>query len=450
MSMAPPVTGALRSQAPVAEMSASGVVATRQSKQVKARRIFQLTILSVLGSLASDTSVSSAARAERQPDATLTDTLRVLDTAIHRLGEPSADHEQILQEAVGALPAAAEQKVRADILMFLKRLPQPGPEFRCSADFVRVRARYALRRLRDTLLNDPPPPLQPAVCYASPFAIDVPQVESRGTVVDIYGFDFDAVPLQMVLVTSDGYMDVTSELAAPSHHHLTLKVGAGGAAVSATSRSLGLAWGHLIRYSIAVVQPTTPLCSSRIETIPAGKMASHSLSLTEGQLVTQAESTISADANLEYSSNKLEATICVMAVDPSVGGCTVTFLYTTGADREIEGVFGALSSQASYRRGQEPHQANRGSRPEPVGQWIFSGFQSRHFENGPASVTSRFHVIRVVSTEGEGCISPIAYMEARRTAVVSTETRQRLDPYLRRIDRAITTLRPRFAPPTPP
>ena len=49
-----------------------------------------------------------------------------------------------------------------------------------------------------------------------------------------------------------------------------------------------------------------------------------------------------------YSSNKLEATICMAAADPAGGdavfsGCTVEFLYTTDPDRVIDAAFGELS-----------------------------------------------------------------------------------------------------------
>jgi hypothetical protein len=46
-------------------------------------------------------------------------------------------------------------------------------------------------------------------------------------------------------------------------------------------------------------------------------------------------------------------------------------------------------------------------------------------------------------------VSPLAYMEATRTRVLSPETRRSLDPQLKRIDPAIPKLRPRFALPNP-
>jgi hypothetical protein len=392
------------------------------------------------------TAVLTAVPAARETDPTLADTLSVLDLAIQRLGNPSADYAATLREALMALPPAAEPSVRSEIRAFLDRLPAPGPEFRCSADFVRGRARYTLRRLRDTVLNEAPPPVEPAACYAVPFAVDAAHARATTTSVEIYGFDFDRVPLQMVMVDPDGYKDVTSELALRSHYHLTLRVGPDGARLSADSQSFALAWGHLIGYSIAVVQPTTPLCSSRIETIPGGRTASHSVSIAAGKPSGRGTRAAAADVTLEYSSNKLEATLCLTAVDPSLSGCTVEFLYTTDPSRVIEGVLGGVRSRTSYTPGVKTPYTNRRMPLDPVRRWTFSGFQTS-VPGSRASVTSQFNEIRLVSSTDQACISPIAYLEAKRTTVFDSGTRKSLDAQLARVAPAILTLRPVFAPP---
>jgi len=128
---------------------------------------------------------------------------------------------------------------------------------------------------------------------------------------------------------------------------------------------------------------------------------------------------------------------------------SVGFFYTTHPDRVIDGVIGASSSYVSHIRGQ-PDRVDRGGWPEPVREWIFSEFGPGRFARGDVSVTARFNAIRVVSSEGEGCISPVAYLEARREGAFSADTRRALDRQLGRIDPAILRLRPRFAPPSPP
>ena len=82
-------------------------------------------------------------------------------------------------------------------------------------------------------------------------------------------------------------------------------------------------------------------------------------------------------------------------------------------------------------------------------QWAFCGLQPSSLEGGDISVTARLNEIRLVSTEDEACVSPLAYLEAKRTTVLDPVTRQSLDPQLKRIDPAILKLRPRFALPIP-
>ncbi len=122
--------------------------------------------------VACSSTLSTPAIEERRPATTRDAALRVLDGAIHRLAEPSADFRSVLRDAEGALPAGTDERASAEIGAFLARAPQPGPEFHCSVDFLRVRARRTLMRLREVLLNEAPPPLEPAVCYADPFALD--------------------------------------------------------------------------------------------------------------------------------------------------------------------------------------------------------------------------------------------------------------------------------------
>ena len=408
-----------------------------------------VAVLGLLGSVTSPVIAFSSAQAGSRADTTLPDTLRVLDHAIRLLGAPSSDYRTILRDVVGTLPSNAEDNVRADIRTFLTRAPQPGADFKCSVDFVRSRARQALWRLRATLLHASPAPAEPAVCYAVPFAVDVTQIQTAGSVVDIYGYDFDAVTPQLVLVNSDGVEDVTAALVARSHYHLALKAGA--VPFSSKSQSMGLAWGHLIRYSISLIQPATPLCSSRLETIPASPAITYAPLVTGQRLFAKPGTHVWADAMLDYEDNKLEATICVTAVDQAgddapFSGCAIHFLYTTDPDRVIDGVIGSLSSRVSYGGGTRSAELQYGRRSGPVDQWTFAGFRPSRVESPETSVTARLNPVRVVSTERDGCLSPISYLEAQRTSVLDPATRRVLDPQLKRIDPAILQLRPRFAP----
>jgi hypothetical protein len=371
---------------------------------------------------------------------TTTQALQALDEAIRRLGDPSSDYRKVLRQAVAALPVGAANETER-IRGFLSRTPPNASAFPCSADFVQLRARLLVRRLRDALAGETPSRPEPAVCYASPYALDVTLLQSPATTLDIYGFDFDTVPLQMVLVAPDGFQDVTSALVLASHYHLTLKIGDGGVPISVKSQSLGLAWGHLIHHSIPLIQPATRLCDSRVETVPA-KTMSYALPSRRGD---RRLTTMWADALLDYSNNKLEATICTAAAErggeAASSECTAEFLYTTDPDRVIDGVFGTLGSQFSHQRGEGNAGLTSRRAHGPVREWNVAYPKS---ESAKTSLTVRLNTITVVSSEDDGCIAPIAYSEAKRTTMLSVLTRQALDRQLGRIDPAILRLRPRF------
>jgi hypothetical protein len=65
----------------------------------------------------------------------------------------------------------------------------------------------------------------------------------------------------------------------------------------------------------------------------------------------------------------------------------------------------------------------------------------------PSSVV-RLGEISLVSAADEGCVSPVAYVEARRTGALDRATRDALDPQMQAVDPAILEVRPRFAPRT--
>ena len=135
---------------------------------------------------------------------------------------------------------------------------------------------------------------------------------------------------------------------------------------------------------------------------------------------------VRADATVDYSSNKLEATVCMAAANPSgepvFNRCSVEFLHTTDPDWIIEALFGAPNRQVEAVQRTDP--------------------------GGDLSVTVRLDAITFVSVEDDSCVSPLAYMEARRTRALAPSTRRSLDPRLETIDPALSKLRPRFALPS--
>jgi hypothetical protein len=190
-------------------------------------------------------------------------------------------------------------------------------------------------------------PIEPTACFASPVVIDL-SAQTRPPILDIFGLDFDRGTVQLVMVTTEGYRDVTSALSVTSSFHAVVDIAA--IPLSEQSQSLDLAWGHLIHLSVPLIQPTTRLCASRVETIPSGKTVSYTPFGRSTNRTLGASDSVWADVTVSFADNKIEARLCVLPHSKEnglgTGGCTVEFLYTTDPDRLADGILNESSSRA--------------------------------------------------------------------------------------------------------
>jgi hypothetical protein len=219
--------------------------------------------------------------------------------------------------------------------------------------------------------------------------------------------------------------------------------------LSPNARQLGLTWGNLIHHAIPIVQPGTRLCSCTVEEVAAGHTVEHASSPVRRDRSNAAGSPGGwANAILDYQSNALGATVCMTVTAPSADGslrtgCVHAFVLTVDPDRTIEWVFGRLDGRASYdgtgdRLGKIKVLNDR----EPIRSWTFAGFGAAD----DPRVTVELGKLRLVTTGGEKCVSPIAYLEARRTGAISAVTSRGIDRQLANVVPEIRELRPRFAP----
>src|SRR4029077_20914571 len=102
-----------------------------------------------------------------------------------------------------------------------------------------------------------------------PFAIDVARPIRP---LEVYGYQLDTQPLALCVLNSDGtFQDLTFALRRRTHYHLTVDLGNSGVKFLPQNQMLSIAWAHLIRYSVSLIQSNSGLCLSQIEEIPAGK-----------------------------------------------------------------------------------------------------------------------------------------------------------------------------------
>jgi hypothetical protein len=324
-------------------------------------------------------------------------------------------------------------------------MPPAGNEFPCGTAFIRNRTWKELVRLREGLLGDSPAPLEPEACYTTPFAIDATQSPAA---IEIYGVDFDRVAVEMFLVTDAQFSDVSAGLTRRSRYHLSFDPKSVGAHLGSGSQFLGLAWGHLIHYSIPIVHPKSALCRSRVELVtPPDSLDIPLDALTGGE--TGGRFRVRANAALEFIENGSNATVCAIAQSTTpdgvtYSGCANRFLFTIDPDRRIEGVLERTEDRITFVASAKSREVEGGERGGPVRQWAIDTSQSA--AGKPPHLSVALQTLHVVSTENIGCVSPVAYAEAMRQHAIGPETMRALDGQLSQIPRAVRSLRPHFGP----
>ncbi len=393
-------------------------------------------------------------RLTRQIDDTTAQTVATLNDGINLLGDTSSDYKKVLQDTLAKLPREAQDFVKNDITDLLRRAPAAiGTEFRCNVDFLRIRAREELIRIKAKLLNTSFPPPEPELCSVVPLAVDVARVPNPLNLLEIYGYDFDRVPIQALLVNSGGTVDVSFALAKPTHYHMTLNLGANGVHFSSNSQMLAFKWNNAIQSTISVIQPTTPICESRPDEVPAGKLTSLRPPLVGGDRNFAGHGpNIHAHVRLINRGTRVDVEVFMEAMETksdytAVSGLSTETFFTPSPGRKVDQIVGDSESDKRYTHGQDPRDVINAAPGEPVSQWEFSGFDGDRAAGTDTQITVHFNKVRIVTTETKDCVPATAYTQAKQLQLLSPATIQRLDPQLNKLPPDIIRLAPRFSAP---
>jgi hypothetical protein len=340
-----------------------------------------------------------------------------LDDAIQALSRPSANTRRILERVSDKLLSQGDGTLQRDIRNFLARLPRELDEFPCAADFLRSRASRELDRLKERLLGSTPQPLEPAVCYSKPSVLEAKVVARANGVLELYGFDFDQSAPELVLIHNGSFEDVSTALTLRNQFHLTVKTGRDGVPFSRDSEALGVAWGHILHYTIPIVQEATALCKPRVENIPAGTVVRFSPPrFGEGIARIQGTRKIWGKVELETVANALEVRLCATITagrgQSVFSGCGSEQIFSSGSDQRIDRILGSTESVMSNLTGK---------RSGPVAAWMLAGTDSM------PEVSVTLKELRIESMPAEGCLSPSKYNEAKQRNQLSRDTVRRLD-----------------------
>jgi hypothetical protein len=336
----------------------------------------------------------------------------VLDEAIVDLADESADWQTVVQDAINQLTDEAHTALRSDLNNMLLRAPAAiGTEFRCDVDFVRRRVRQDLISIKARLLGLEVPQKEPVFCSVVPLAVDASLVPQNVSLMEFYGYDFDTLPVQVLLRNGSQDIDVSSFLDRPTHYHMTLNMGANGVQLSPDSQRFILKWNGEEISTIAVIQQTTPVCETKhVDFKPEsiGFVPPH----TRGDREFSGNGPdINASVKLSHTGDNVRVLVTMSAVETksdyttASGSKEFTFNYAPEAGYKISQILSETENQFSYR--DDNHEEDTFAGGGPVANYRFVG-DTGGDDVGQTAVQISFNQVELELTQNTNCVPPIA------------------------------------------
>lgn len=212
------------------------------------------------------------------PNAT-EEAVAVIDRGISELSVASADWQDVLTRVLEDLPENVQSTIETEVSELLQRgIATTGTELRCNVDFLRIRMRQGLERIKARIMGNELPPLEPHLCQVVPSAIDMSLNQNRRNKIEFFGYDFDRTEITVLLIEGNRQIDISRNLDRPSHYHMTLNLGSSGANLTARSSRIILKWGGEEISSIGIIQPEPNICQTDFDnftTANVGLMPAH-------------------------------------------------------------------------------------------------------------------------------------------------------------------------------
>ncbi|MDH5178421.1 MAG: hypothetical protein OEZ39_04145 [Gammaproteobacteria bacterium] len=366
-----------------------------------------------------------------------TETLATLDDAISALSGESAAWQDVLTNTISKLTDEAQATVRNEVSSVLSRaIAKTGVELRCEVDFIRNRVKDALIRIKLKFLGKPVPPLEPKFCNIDPEAVDREAVPKHIKSLNFYGYDFDVDQQIKVLLESDNgsKADVSRFLDKPTHYAMTLKFGGNGVQLNAKSRRFILQWKNQVISTIGVIQPQTPVCESKTETVrvsPITYIPPHTRGDTEykghGPKVT-------SSVRWVVSPKRLDASITMHAAETKKDWTTASGtklfpnLFVPDPGWRIDSVVGSLSSSHAYtdtNHTEDRYQLGSGG---PARELVYVGDTKGKEAGTRTQVTVYFNNPRLVLVQDKNCVSGSQVAAMKKKGTISNKSLQRLSP----------------------
>lgn len=367
-------------------------------------------------------------------DAT-TKATNALNDAIAALTAESASWQQVLTETRDKLTDEAQKTIRIEVQDLLSRsIATAGGEFRCNTDFIGGRVRQSLEHLRAKLLHQDLPPLEPGLCQVVPPAVEKALVPQRVNQIQYFGFDLKPSPMLAFFLEERGgaRIPVTQFANVATNYTMTVIFGGNGVQLSDRSDRIVMEFNGKPVSSVAIIQPQTPVCTTRTVTVPLADDSIVPRKTGSGDNDFDGNGPrVSGRVRVDFTADGLFTTLAMSARETqsdhtAASGTIRKKVWQPDPGFRIDQVLLAEpESKASYVDNNWAVDSFPGGSGGPVNRFEFIG-DKEGSDVGSAKMTVKYNPIRVVLAETKGCVSPGALAGPGMLTFMAPQTMQRL------------------------
>jgi hypothetical protein len=228
-------------------------------------------------------------------------------------------------------------------------------------------------------------------------------------------------------------VNVTDKLDRPTHYAMTLKFGANGVQLDATSQRVVLEWDARQISTLAVIQPTTPVCESKLLRVPGGKvtfMPPH----TRGDKDFNGHGPkVNVTVTLLTTPQEITARVFMRARETkddwtTAEGSKVFTLFSPDPGWRIDSVVASQSASHSYTDGNHELDSFDLGSGGLVKRMEFVGDKDGDEAGTRTKVDVSLNDLRVQLTKMADCVPDTAVRTLRQRGLIDPTTSRRLDP----------------------
>lgn len=359
-------------------------------------------------------------------DDSMQSTESILSDAIDMIDRNSNAWQESIRKAQSKLTSDTQSTIRNELNDVLQRgIAATGAEFRCNTDFIADRVRASLQRILARITGQNVPPVIPGICNVVPLAIDRSLIPERLKRVEFYGYDFDVSNIRTKLLNGQSLSDVSRHLSRPTHYHMVLNLGGNGVALTDRSQKIKLISGSTLLSEIPIIQESTPVCLTKIESIPSGTPITYIPRHTRGDREFAGHGPkINSTVKLLIDGSKIKVRLSMKAQETkkdwtTAEGSKEYVFYTSPSGWKIESIVGETFTRHDYLDDDHTEDTFNMGPGGLVKRIVYRGDRKGKDAGVYTQMTVTFNPVSVKLVQTQNCVSKKALHQLQNKNLIS-------------------------------